>query len=682
MAYNTGNPIGSTDPRDLSDNAQDFDQAVNGPSSTWVDRLGNTRTSLRGQVGYTGTGTGGAIQSYTSGLVLSGYNVIILYSGEFYRPSASATLPYTTTATLPDVDGNLVSIGDANLRQDLANDASGSGAALVSMEGGPSVEAAVLSRTTFLAGVSESFAGLNPETSGAVFAVRGWFEDQEFGGGLFVWLPNEAKSLHDGGVTISPTVPAVSDQAGATSAIRQQNFRDGAGETDPGGTGAFVRLMVTIPSAEMWGAVPGVINGDAADAAEVFVQSNASQASVYPFTGHIVLGTKPLPSATSKRDAFQVSRNIDGLTDCHAFADKTTIENATDAGTYGTFDSETEVGGTHDQSHQFSFQDRAKFSGEGTLGTWGNIIWPVKIGTGTVTQRTDIEIKDVAGTGGSIGSHIGLYMRDLARANSNVAINLQQSDGFSVFAPNAGKWQIGGDIHVKNESNLSFITIPISTAMINGKSKTEHLKEAFLGTNSLGPYFGTPDDGQVQISSNLGNRLIIEDSAGSYAVRPGADNAQKLGTATNRWSEVYASNGTINTSDAREKTDIRQLNASEINAAKEIGKEVGVYRWLDSIAQKGHDARLHIGLTVQRAIEIMTANNLDPMSYGFICYDEWNDLFVEHEEVLQSEDQEAKAAWREQTRVAGNRYGFRYDQLNLFIARGFEARLSALEENA
>jgi hypothetical protein len=47
---------------------------------------------------------------------------------------------------LPDVDSNLASIGDANLRQDLANDASGSGAALVSMEGGPSVEVAVLDR--------------------------------------------------------------------------------------------------------------------------------------------------------------------------------------------------------------------------------------------------------------------------------------------------------------------------------------------------------------------------------------------------------------------------------------------------------------------------------------------------------------------------------------------------------
>ena len=132
MAYNTGNPIGSTDARDLSDNAQDFDEAINGTGDTWTDRLGISRRTLRGGIGYTGTGTDGAIESYASGLVLPGYNTIILYSGEFYRPSASAALPYTTTTTLPDVDSNLVSIGDANLRQDLAgNPADGLGAALV-----------------------------------------------------------------------------------------------------------------------------------------------------------------------------------------------------------------------------------------------------------------------------------------------------------------------------------------------------------------------------------------------------------------------------------------------------------------------------------------------------------------------------------------------------------------------
>jgi hypothetical protein len=211
-----------------------------------------------------------------------------------------------------------------------------------------------------------------------------------------------------------------------------------------------------------------------------------------------------------------------------------------------------------------------------------------------------------------------------------------------------------------------------------------------LRNGSLGSYnltFGTT----AGTGSDAVERMRIDKSGN---ITPGSDNTQTLGSASSRWSEVFAGTGTINTSDAREKTDVRQFNASEITAAKTISKEIGVYRWLQSVAEKGDGARLHVGFTVQRAMEIMIANDLDPMAYGFICYDEWNDIFVKHDEILsveaveESEEVEAVEAvegvpaWTEQTQVAGNRYGFRYDQLNLFIARGFEARLSALEDNS
>lgn len=45
--YNTGNPVGSTDPRDLYDNAEVFDRAINDPSQTFTDRLGNERPTLK-----------------------------------------------------------------------------------------------------------------------------------------------------------------------------------------------------------------------------------------------------------------------------------------------------------------------------------------------------------------------------------------------------------------------------------------------------------------------------------------------------------------------------------------------------------------------------------------------------------------------------------------------------------
>jgi hypothetical protein len=125
--YNTGNPVGSADPRDLHDNAQVFDEQVNNVSSpTVVDRLGRVRTTLASQLGYNFKG------DYAAGIKLSSYNDIIRYSGEFYGPSAVATLPYTTTVTTPDSDTNLVARGDAVLRQELSGDpASGFGALLV-----------------------------------------------------------------------------------------------------------------------------------------------------------------------------------------------------------------------------------------------------------------------------------------------------------------------------------------------------------------------------------------------------------------------------------------------------------------------------------------------------------------------------------------------------------------------
>lgn len=183
MTYNTGNPLGSTDPRDFSDNAENFDDAVNNTASaTWTDRFGNKRTTLAGQVGYIGTGTGGAIESYTSGLTLTTYSTIIEYNGEFYRPSASATLPYTTTATLPDADSNLAPVGDATLRQDLANNAASLGAFLVSMEGGPSVEEAVKTRAVYVDDYTALKARTGTETTIVNDTLRG---------GEFVWVSGD-----------------------------------------------------------------------------------------------------------------------------------------------------------------------------------------------------------------------------------------------------------------------------------------------------------------------------------------------------------------------------------------------------------------------------------------------------------------------------------------------------------
>ena len=133
---------------------------------------------------------------------------------------------------------------------------------------------------------------------------------------------------------------------------------------------------------------------------------------------------------------------------------------------------------------------------------------------------------------------------------------------------------------------------------------------------------------------------------------PAADNAHTLGAGGARWSTVYAATGAINTSDARLKTPVAALADPEVAAARDLAREIGAFRFLEAVARKGEAARLHVGLTVQAAIDVMARHGLDPLRYGFICRDE-----VE----------------------GGDVHGFRSDELALFLIRGLEARLTALE---
>lgn len=93
-----------------------------------------------------------------------------------------------------------------------------------------------------------SMQGLDTSSipDGKKFSVLSWhpptFPSADLhGGGNFYWDSGSPKSLHNGISVISPTVPTVTNQAGATEEDRVQNFIDGTGETDGGGNGVFVR---------------------------------------------------------------------------------------------------------------------------------------------------------------------------------------------------------------------------------------------------------------------------------------------------------------------------------------------------------------------------------------------------------------------------------------------------------
>lgn len=131
--YNTGNPVGSTDPKDLYDNAHNFDLGMNDVANpTFVDRLGNTRSTYHGleekveqflvESAFVDIG------DYAPGLVITARNQTFVRAGFSYR-YATGTLPYTTTGVWASESSLFTIVGDASLRQDLsaANGASNVG---------------------------------------------------------------------------------------------------------------------------------------------------------------------------------------------------------------------------------------------------------------------------------------------------------------------------------------------------------------------------------------------------------------------------------------------------------------------------------------------------------------------------------------------------------------------------
>lgn len=124
MTFNTGNPVGSTDARDLYDNAQNFDKFSLGQDLEYPDRLGVPRKSLAGiraevtealsRLGYQ------VIGEYTAGLVVQNYGQVFRKDGEFYRAKAELTLPYLLNGDWAVDAPKFVSVGDAVLRQELA----------------------------------------------------------------------------------------------------------------------------------------------------------------------------------------------------------------------------------------------------------------------------------------------------------------------------------------------------------------------------------------------------------------------------------------------------------------------------------------------------------------------------------------------------------------------------------
>jgi hypothetical protein len=118
------------------------------------------------------------------------------------------------------------------------------------------------------------------------------------------------------------------------------------------------------------------------------------------------------------------------------------------------------------------------------------------------------------------------------------------------------------------------------------------------------------------------------------------DGVVNLGHATARFDDIYATNGTIQTSDRNEKQDIEELSEAEQRVAVACKGLMRKFRWKDSVEEKGDDARIHFGIMAQDLQAAFEAEGLDAGKYAMFTSNTWweADRIIPAVEAVEAQD--------------------------------------------
>lgn len=301
------------------------------------------------------------------------------------------------------------------------------------------------------------------------------------------------------------------------------------------------------------------------------------------------------------------------------------------------------------------YSQNLNLSGAVTAGTWnGSTIGVAYGGTGLTSTPTNGQLLIGGGTGYFLstltaGSGISITngagsITIAATGGTGTVTSVAASGGTTGLTfsgspiTTSGTLTLGGTLAAANggtgASSLTGagIVTTTDTQTISGVKTFSSTSNAFVGTTykTTDAYFG--DDTTYAVVGGVGGVTLSSGSTfpgtgrfvvNSSGIRPFADNTYSNGTSAYRWTEVFAVTGTINTSDASQKQQIRELSDAEQRVAQRVKKLIRAFKWNDAVEQKGDDARIHFGVIAQDVQEAFAAEGLDASKYGLFCSDTW-----------------------------------------------------------
>jgi hypothetical protein len=271
----------------------------------------------------------------------------------------------------------------------------------------------------------------------------------------------------------------------------------------------------------------------------------------------------------------------------------------------------------------------------------------------TGNQFSTVTITFALGTSGHSLDTSNILINTTIVNNGNAASSIIKSIGTG--SPSAGiVVQYGSDafnstIRYSNDeiyfqdaalylANNKAISIADSAGVYKNAISLSNLDDFNFGADT-GANYTSVNSGSGGIYHVVSGANVTQTFTGNF--RPVPDGSVNLGGAANRWATVYATTGTINTSDREAKQDIADLDAAEKRVALRIKGLVKKFKFKDAVSKKSSEARTHVGVIAQDVAAAFEAEGLDATHYGIFCADKMEDGSI--------------------------RYGVRYEELLAFI---------------
>lgn len=170
----------------------------------------------------------------------------------------------------------------------------------------------------------------------------------------------------------------------------------------------------------------------------------------------------------------------------------------------------------------------------------------------------------------------------------------------------------GTAVRIASSASPAFLLQATGGTVRDGSLTLDPAGNIVLRNSSGGAQYFDSQTGAFHFR-NFGSANAVVFSMTTASLAPGADNARSLGTASLRFSTVFAATGTISTSDAALKKHIGRVPETWLDAW-------GAVEWCRYRFRGGR--RWHVGLVAQRVRDVFADHGLDACALGLLCRDD------------------------------------------------------------